>query len=151
MLKSSQVSLPLVLMRFRKGKWREAWIPLATGKIRNSQTFFADWSLISKWLLRHNKSCPVALLTLFPCEHSPSSAFNFPLNFRNRIQRPAKKCANLAKQDPARAKLKSQARTARNFSRPRTIFLADLCRYQIVLLSHFCGCFLFYPKFLQTK
>ena len=50
--------------------------------------------------------------------------------FRNMqwsvLQRPAKKCVNLTKQDPGRARQKSQARAGRNFSQPRTNTLADL-------------------------
>ena len=42
------------------------------------------------------------------------------------IQRQAKKCANLAKEDPAKARQKSKARAERNFSHPRTNFIADL-------------------------
>ena len=44
------------------------------------------------------------------------------------LQRSAKKSANLAKQDPGRPRQKSQTIVGRKFSRPRTIFLADLCR-----------------------
>ena len=49
------------------------------------------------------------------------------------VQRPAKKCANLTKQDPGRARQKSQARAGINFSQPRTNFLADLCGVAIFL------------------
>ena len=44
-----------------------------------------------------------------------------------QLQRLAKKFANLAKQDPGRARQKSQARAGTNFSQPRTNSLADLC------------------------
>ena len=37
------------------------------------------------------------------------------------IQRPAKKYTNLAKQDPGRARQKSQIRAGRNFSQPRGV------------------------------
>ena len=47
------------------------------------------------------------------------------------IQRSAKKCANLAKQDPGRVRQKSQARSGINFSQTRTNFLADLCRRMV--------------------
>ena len=47
------------------------------------------------------------------------------------VQRPAKKCANLTKQDPGRVRQKSQARAGRHFSQPRTIFLADLCTTKV--------------------
>ena len=52
------------------------------------------------------------------------------------VQRPAKKCENLAKQDmdPGRARQKSQVRAGRNFSQPRKNFLADLCLH--VSLTH---------------
>ena len=43
----------------------------------------------------------------------------------NLIQRPARKCANLAKLDPCRTRQKSQARAGKNFSPPCTIFLDD--------------------------
>ena len=47
--------------------------------------------------------------------------------WRQCVQRPTKNCANLAKQDPSRARQKSQARAGTNFSHPRTSILADLC------------------------
>ena len=40
--------------------------------------------------------------------------------------------ANYVKQQPGRARQNSYARAGRNFSQPRTIFIADLCtRYKI--------------------
>ena len=43
------------------------------------------------------------------------------------IQRPAKKGANLAMQDPGRDWQKNQARTGRHISQLPTIFLSDIC------------------------
>ena len=48
------------------------------------------------------------------------------LKLEVKLQRPAIKCANLAKRDLGQARLKSQARGGRNFSQSRTIFSPDL-------------------------
>ena len=46
-----------------------------------------------------------------------------------KVQRSAKIYANLAKQDPGRARQNRQARAETNFSQPRTSLLADLGGY----------------------
>ena len=52
--------------------------------------------------------------------------------YRDRL----KKYANLAKQDPGRAKQSRRARAGTNFSQPRTNLIADLC----IILSIFHSC-----------
>ena len=63
--------------------------------------------------------------------HRRLRRFNFSWDWKDVLQRPSKKCANIGEQDPGIAWEKSQARAGRNFSQPRTIYLISRSVYSI--------------------
>ena len=61
--------------------------------------------------------------------HRRLRRINFSWAWKDVLQRPSKKCANIGEQDPGIAWEKSQARAGRNFSQPRTIYLISRSVY----------------------
>ena len=61
------------------------------------------------------------------------------VKINSTLQRPAKKYANIAKQEPDRDRQSSKARAGTNFLQPLTTFLADLCTpWSIKSVGMFC-------------
>ena len=91
---------------------------------------------LSSWEIRRNHPIPLTLPNpqlprpLLPLRHRRTlyaRQGRLPCGISVSLQRSAKKYANLAKQDPGRARQKRLTRAGINFLQKRTIFLADLC------------------------